>query len=247
MPIESVQVSTSEYGNFDDKHFRLPGENYLETMTPIFMYENVFNEQASMRENRDVFELLEMVELRFAGTTQYKPKFPVESTYRTMANGRVITWAERFPKQYQAFLDGDQQHALGTPLEELKGYGITPAQLSMARACGVMSIEALDQLEGPGLKRLGLHGNELKPMARRWMQARAVSQSDTNADEIADLRAKVAELLAAQQQAPAPTDVFADKTDAEIKTEIKELTGAYPRGNPSRPTLVSMLETAMSA
>ncbi len=72
---------------------------------------------------------------------------------------------------------------------------------------------------------------------------------DEHGDEIAKLKAEIAALKAAGQH-PAladedeeeEEDAYPDKTDADLKEMIASISGAKPRGNPSRQTLVSMLD-----
>ncbi len=128
---------------------------------------------------------------------------------RPMASGSVtaiasITYAERWADQYAAFLSGNDQKASGTPLEMLKPYGISDAQLSLCRALRVYSIESLHHLEGQNLKNLQMNANPLKDMARRYMADRASGAN--NADEMAKLRAQI-EALQAQIPAKEPTPV----------------------------------------
>lgn len=241
------QIERTDDGNFAAKHYRIPGEKYFESMTALFRYQNVLNAAKSQAEGRPVYDTKEVVQFKLVGDKTYSPVFPVDATYRTV-NGRVITFAERWKEQYTQFLEGDAQVAAGTPLEELKPYGMTPAQLSICVAMGIHSIEALDQAEGQARKRLGQHGNDLKPMARRWMEARATALGGDNAAELAELRATVARLEAAAggpvvMAAPVtiPTDEYAEFTDSEIKDKIEAAAGARPRGNPSRDTLLSMI------
>ncbi|WP_212749198.1 hypothetical protein, partial [Pseudoalteromonas piscicida] len=63
-------------------------------------------------------------------------------------NGKVITFAERWADQYRAFLAGADQEAAGTPLEMLRSFGRSDANLSLGRALRIYSIEALHHLEG---------------------------------------------------------------------------------------------------
>lgn len=222
------------------EQMKIPGENYFHTATPFFRYENVLNVAQSEAQTREVREMMEVVEVRFAANPQYCPVFPADAMYRKVGN-RIITWAERFKDQYNQFLSGAAQQSEGTPLEELKPYGITDAQLSLCRALNIYSIEGLHGLEGPAVKRLGLHGNELKPMAKRYMEAKAAGV--TQSAEIAELKRQIAEMSTRlPETVPALPDGYENMTDAELKAAIAEKAGATPRGNPSRSTLVSMAE-----
>lgn len=219
------------------------------TITPVFRHVTVEDVPASERAGRAVMKTIEAVEVRFAGSKLYSPVFPVSAMWKRDGH-RIITYAERWADQYQAFLSGDEQRAAGTPLEMLKPYGISPAQLSLCRALKVYSIEALHHLEGPNLKNLGMAANELKNMARAFMADRA--QGDQSAARIAELEAQIAALK--QQQSLPPTDPkpeeieqamqasddeFARMDDAQLKQFIKEKSGQAPRGTPSREFLLN--------
>lgn len=195
---------------------------------------------------------MEVVELRLAGDRNYAPVLPADSMYRRVGT-RVITYAERFADQYVAFTTGGDQIAGGTALEALDAYGITPAQLSVCRALKIYSIEALHELEGPGLKALGMNANELKSMAKRYMEERAAKDSESAANDIASMQAEIERLKALiPAETPGPDQVDeivadADQEAAEaeekaaLKDEIEKITGSKPRGNPSLSTLREML------
>jgi hypothetical protein len=224
------------------------------TITPVFMHIELENIPKSEAQGRKVMELKEVVEVRFAGSKTYSPRFPTDEMWKREGMN-VITYAERWPEQYRAFKEGNPQEANGTPLEMLRPFGVTPEQLSLCRALKIYSIEALHALEGPAFKSLGMSGNSLREAAKAFIAQR--SSGDAAMDEIAALRAKVAELEArstippAKEATPAEIaaaietadDAFAELTDSEIKDEIAKLAGERPRGNPNRQTLVSMLES----
>lgn len=118
-------------------------------------------------------------------------------------------------------------------------------------------IETLEQLQGPGLKALGMNGNELKEMAARW---RADRSADKAVDETAALKAEIEKLRAMiPSETPKPEEVdrivstggesaSLDGMDADgLKKLIKQKTGATPRGNPSHKTLVEMARQAETA
>lgn len=232
---------------------RIPGENYFHTITPYFQHMNLLNEQQSEIQGKAVYEIKEMVQMRFSGDRYYSPCFPVDSMYRKVGVNE-ITFAERWADQYRAFLNNEAQVAEGTPLDELISYGITPSQLSLCRALKIYSIEALYHLEGPNLKSLGIHANDLKPMAKRYMEARANGSKQDQ--EIARLKAEI-EAMKAGNVLPADehdglgevlkNDEYLNVSDAELKDMIAAKAGKRPLGNPSRETLVSMLRDLNAA
>ena len=198
-----------------------------------------------------VMKTREMVEIRFAGTKLYQPCVPVDSFWKRDGH-KVLTYAERWPEQYRAFLTGDDQIADGTPLEMLRPFGITPSQLSLCRALKIHSIEALNAIQSEAVKNLGMSGNALKEMARRYMDNRPVTLSQS--DELAALRAEIAALKAGNaipevQTPPEEIDAMIPLADEdarkmELKDKIRERTGITQRGNPSLATLEAMLKEA---
>lgn len=230
------------------------------TITPVFKHIEVENVPKSEKAGYAVMETKEVVEVRFAGSRNFAPVFPAHAQWQKEGN-RVITYAERWADQYRAFKEGDPQEAAGTPLEMLRPHGVTPELISLCRALKIYSIEALHALEGPALKSLGMNANRLKDAARAFMSERLSGAAAMS--EIEQLRARIAELEATGSMVEVPADQtdpevvdqvvaaadaeFASMSDDDIKGEIAEITGAKPRGNPSRTTLESNLRELREA
>lgn len=227
------------------------------TVTPVFRYDTIEDINASEREGKLVKRVRQVVEVRFAGSRNYSPVFPVDAFWKR-ENGRVVTYAERWADRYREFLDGASQEAAGTPLEMLRSYGIKDSQLSLCKALKIYSIESLYHLEGDALKSLQMSGNDLKQMARSYMADRATG-SDT-ASEIEALKAQIAALTLAQagstrqttevmvpESSPAEIDAllavanadFEAMDDVELKQFIKSKTGRAPTGTPGRDWLLN--------
>lgn len=213
-------------------------------LTPFFRFETYENVPQSELRGEAVMETREVVELRFAGDKNYAPVFPALSMHR-MEGHHVVTFAERFAKQYAEFQQGATQQASGTPLEKLSAYGISGAQLSLCRALKIYSIEALNSLDGPNLKALGMNQNALREMAAKFIADR--SAGGEMAMELAALRAEIAAM-----KNPVPEVVeelpsaYEHMTDAELKDALEAKLGSRPRGNPSRATLESMMAEAVA-
>lgn len=221
------------------------------TITPFFKMLEIENIPKSETAGRAVMEIMEVVEVRFAGSKNYAPVFPAQAMWKRDGN-REITYAERWADQYREFKEGNSQEANGTPLEMLRDYGLTPELLSLCRALRIYSIEALYHLEGDRAKSLGMNQNRLKDAARDFMAERARTTGAFS--EVEQLKARIAELEARSTVVPAATltepeidvvvaeaDAYAALTDSEIKDRIKGLAGIRPAGNPSRATIVGML------
>lgn len=244
-----------QWSELSRDEIRIPGERYAPA-TPYFKYVSVFNEPQSRLQGKAVHDLVAMVEIRFPANPQYKPFFGVdEQCTINEETGRIITWAERYKDQYAAFLTGAEQQAEGTPLEELLPYGISQAQLSICRALNIYSIEQLAHIEGAGIKRLGIHGNDLKPMAQRYLEARregANQQSEINElkRQLAEIRGEASDEPLSNvmlEQEPELPSGYEDMSDDQLKEEIAKLVGSRPRGNPSRATLITNLEELKAA
>lgn len=223
------------------------------SVTPFFRYESIEDINKSEQAGHLVKKMIQVVEVRFAGSKNYSPVFPVDAMWKR-ENGKVVTYAERWQQQYRDFLAGADQEAAGTPLEMLKSYGISDANLSLCRALRIYSIEALHHLEGDNLKTLGMVGNSLKEMARAYLAARDGGRAEAN--ELDNLRAELAALKATMipptEPTPAQVDQAIAASDAEfegmdsqaLKALIREKTGQTPMGNPSRETLIGMARDA---
>lgn len=220
-------------------------------VTPYFRHASIENIPQSEIAGHAVMEVLEVVELRFAGEKNYAPVVPVDSMFRRDGHN-IITYAERFKKQYAQFKEGDAQTADGTPLDMLVPMGMTPNQISMCRANNIHTIEALSNLSERGIRQLGNSANFLREISNQYLAERNTLAS-TNA-ELNALRAELEALKAGNvipkvEASPEEKDAtiavaddeFLSKTDDELKDFIamKTQTGR-PRGNPSRETLLSM-------
>lgn len=228
------------------------------TITPVFKIIQLENIPKSETSGRLVMENHEVVEVRFAGSKNYVPVFPADGMWKCEGN-QVFTFAERWPEQYRAFKEGSLQEANGTPLEMLTTFGVTPEQLSLCRALRIYSIEALHMLEGSAAKTLGMNGNALKSAAAAFMADRAKGAGALA--EMDALRARIAELEGRSTVVPEVAmteaeidqvikhadDAFAELSDGQIKDEIQKLVGSRPAGNPSRKTLVGMLDELTQA
>lgn len=226
---------------------KLPFEANSHAITAYFKHMSVLNVPQSEMKGEPVYDLKEMVELRFAGDRNYSPCFEASEMWRNI-NGRVITFAERFAEQYRAFTLGDNQIAGGTALEMLRPYGITPAQISICNALKVYSIEAILEMRSPSA--LGMSTNAIMDMAKRWQSDHSRRVQTETTDSIASLQAEIERLrtlipakeasVEEIEAAQTAADVeFEAMSDADLKTFIKDRSGQAPRGTPSREFLIN--------
>lgn len=215
------------------------------TVTPVFQYREIENIPKSEAEGHLVKETREIVQVRFAGSNNYSPIFPATAFWKREGN-RTITYAERWADQYRQFKEGNPQEANGTPLEMLRSYGITPEQLSLCRTMKVYSVEALNSLEGPNLKNLGMNANRLKEIAGKFIADRSGGKEAM--DRIAALEAEIARLKSAstivpdeepteEEMAIAPLEAM---TEDELREHLEKATGTKPDGRLGKAALINL-------
>lgn len=218
-------------------------------VVPFFYMTTVENKAKSAEAGRPIFDEVEMVEVRLAGDRYYNPHFPAHEMH-VRQNGEEITYAMRWPEEYQRFKTGEMQVASGTPLEELTF--LAAARRSELKALKIYTVESLAALDGPNLRVLAGEGYKLKEQAQAYLdKANGISGLSALASENADLRARLELLEKAlgSQPAAAPVaepvaevDAYEGLSDDDLKDKLQLLTGQRPRGNPNRSTLTRMLD-----
>lgn len=221
-----------------------------------FFIDAVKDDKATREQGRPIFKDVEMARLKFVGDNKKELVAPAHQKFMRMPGTQEwVTYAERYPRHYEAFKTGQALLGSGTPLAELPF--LTEAKRSELKALNVHTAEALSSLDGSLLQKLGMYGRELKNQAQAYLDKAKETALETRlAGENAALKERIDALEAmirGQGQAPAqdmPTvaeeaaSSFADWTDENLKAFIKEQTSQAPRGNPSHATLVRMAEEA---
>lgn len=140
-------------------------------ITPFFKTMPFKNERESIKAGRPIFEDVEVVEIRFAGSkdTSVFPSHAYSHWEIDEESGeqRQLTYAERFPKQFRQFKEKQHQTKSGTPLDYVPF--LTDAKRAELRAFNIYTIEALAELDGQPLKNLGLGGREWKNKAIEYL------------------------------------------------------------------------------
>lgn len=217
-------------------------------LTVVFREHGIPNLEKSKAAGRLVNDYIEVCDIRGAADKQRVGTFPAHAmsnwvTDEETGDQRAITYAERFKEQYQRFKAKADQIQPGTPLSAL---GFIPAKVSELRALNIYTVEQLASVDGQPLKNLGMGGRKLKEQAEEFLakanSGAAVSELTSKVDEQAELiRSLQAQLT---ERGRANSDVFSDKSDDDLKQIIKDKTGAAPKGNPKRETLVRMATEA---
>ena len=140
-------------------------------ITPFFKTMAFKNERKSVEAGRPIFDDVEVVEVRFAGSKDcgvYRSNdFSHWDVDEETGEQLHLTYAERWPKQYQQFKAKQQQTKSGTPLDYVPF--LSDGKRSELRALNIYTIEALAELDGQPLKNLGVGGRELKNRAMEYL------------------------------------------------------------------------------
>ena len=229
-----------------------------------FFMQAVENPLKTKAEGRPIFEDREMIRIRFPGDNKRILVDYANSETTNPETRERATYAERFPKHYEAFTKNQSYNGEGTPLSELPF--LTEAKRAELRALNIQTAEALANMPERNRSALGMGGQQLMMQARAYLERAQGSALETKmAAENADLRAQI-EIMRQQiaglaQQKPAPAHVadedeaddetggspFETWADADLKALIKDRSGNAPRGNPSHETLVRMADEAVQA
>lgn len=153
------------------------------------------SKRKSTEQGRPVFDEIEMVKIRIAGDQKSVFVAPAHdaSSVRDPHTNQRLTYAQLHRGPYEAFKRGQTYIGSGTPLKELPF--ITNAKRLELEAQNVFTAEALAQLDGSMLHKLGMGARELKNQAEAYLAKAAGSADITKlAAENAALEERLAQL-----------------------------------------------------
>lgn len=195
-------------------------------VTGVFEWLPVYNEAKSKVAGIPKYDEIAVVRITLAANKHTQGVFPANEIWRyetipsEYGEERVpLTYAMRFPKQYQEFVNGGKQSFSGTILAELPF--LSAAKRLELKGLNVHTAEALAALDGPQLKMLGPQGRDLKNQATAYLaNAKANAGSVKMADELSVRDAKIAELERRLEgltpAASAPVTAEAEPVDAKV-------------------------------
>lgn len=165
-----------------------PGE---ERCWPRFHIATSEDVVASQRENRLICIEEERVELVFPGNPHTKPVFKVTDEYR-----------QRFPKEYEAFKQGQAVSPEGTPLEYWPP--MTPGKIMELKHLGFRTVDDIAKMDDLSVQRIGMGGMGLRNAARAFLDdaeagkltSQLQAENDRLTARVTESEAKVTELSA---------------------------------------------------
>lgn len=160
--------------------------------TGIFprFYMGTKEDKAKSKEaGRPIFRDVEMIEIRIAGDNK--------NVINTKVREQDI---ERWPAQYQAFKENQEQPLEGTPIKELTI--LTESKRQELLAINIRTVEALANLSENGIKRLGMGGRELVKKAQAYVKQseglapinELVEENGKLREELDAMKAQIAQL-----------------------------------------------------
>lgn len=208
----------------------------------------VENRAKSLKEGRPIFDQQEQVHIKFVGDTRKELVAPAhEKCIRDPATNQWVSYAQLYHRHYDAFKSGEAAIGDGTPISELPF--LTEARRAELRALHIHTAEALAQLEGANLSRLGMFGRELKEQAKTYIERAKESALESRLSaENASLRTQL-EGLMAQVTAMQPGPYRGPATDPmpAINTPVTAQAVAQPDEPPPPSVFASWDASALKA
>jgi hypothetical protein len=226
-----------------------------------FFVDPVENPAKTRDAGRPIFEDKEFVRIRFVGDRNKELVAPANDPFKfDREKGRHITYAEEFPRHYEAFKRDQEYVGEGTPLKEVPW--LTASKRKELESLNIHTVESLSRLDGSNLARLGVGNRELKMQAVAWLDKAAGAAQDSKLaaelaardDQIEQLKQQMAEMSARMKPfdhdkngapggaAPAEEGAYASYSLEDLKNIITDRTGSRPKGNPSKATLIRSIE-----
>jgi hypothetical protein len=225
----------------------MPYRDPDDALVVLFKQLAVKNLVKSLAEGRDIFDDMEVCEIRAPGSKEVKV-FPATG-FSHWAGGEYgeeqykVSYAERFSHQYRQFKMKAQQTKSGTPLE----YAIflSEARRAELRAQNIYTVEQLAEIDGAELKNLGAGGRDMKNQAIEFIEeSRASAPNKQMLAELEALRAKNAileeDLQFRKTQEDKAHAEFEEMSVDELRDYITTNTGQAPLGSLNKKTLVRM-------
>ena len=216
-------------------------------LIPTFRNHAVPNDAKSAEAGRPIYDDVEVVDLRRAGSRDFSTHPATGFSHWTIdprTGGQIkVTYAERFRHQYQQYKAMAQQTVSGTPLDHAPF--MTEGERASMRALNLYTVEQLAAIDGQELKNLGPGGRELKNQAVEFIEQTKAKAPETTqlAAELEALRARNAVLqedVDALKLRQASEGQFKDMSDEQLREFIASHTGHAPHGDLPRKTLVRM-------
>lgn len=202
--------------------------------------------KASREAGRPMFRDVEMCRIRFSGDRKKELVAPAHEPFQMRReDGQHMTYAERYPDHYAAFLKNKADAITGTPVSMLPG--LTPSKVRELEASNIVTVEALAALPDRVIGKMGMGARELVERAKGFLDnARDNAATDAIRAENAELRERMARLEAMLSAPAAELQTGPETmTTDELRAYLDER-GVTPRANASREKLIEAVVALMA-
>jgi len=181
------------------------GDNQL-----IVEFENlaIKNEYESQQQNRPIFQEVPYIKIISAGNT----KSVVHRRVQLDETGNAPSDPQRFPRQWQQFLNKQEQTFDGTPITEWSP--LTKSQALELKGINIHTVEHLANVTDAVIDKLGLGGQQLREQARTWLKqadggkevSRLTAENTVLKASVDDLKKQVADLASLIEKKTTPEE-----------------------------------------
>lgn len=201
------------------------------------------NKRRTEDEGRPIYDDVEKVKIMIPGDRRtVLGGLAHDKSRMNKETGEWMSYAERFPRHYEAFKAGQEQIGEGTPLSELSW--LTVAKVAELRALKIHTAEALANINQETIGKLGSEGHALKAKAKAYIEhahggADIVRLSSENDELKARLEALEKQMTPKSSVSPenmgTPFDAWADEDIANWMSD----NGGSPDKRWKRDTLLT--------
>lgn len=174
-------------------------EALIHTMAMAEFYNGTVENELKTREmGRPIHDDVVMVRIYWSGNAKSELHCPAHdrSDRYNLLEDRTkvwLTWAEAFPKQWEAFNAGHSQDAAGTPISELPF--LTEARRKELRAVNIRTAEQLAALSDATTAKLGMGISDLRRKAQAFLErAAGAAMDERHAHEMDEMRHEIEKL-----------------------------------------------------
>jgi hypothetical protein len=133
--------------------------NQVDTAIPMFYYRAEEDKEATRKEGTPRFKEVAYVQIIVPGDTKNIPDERVSEHHQN-----------RWPRQWEAFLNKAEAPVDGTPLDQVAGFSIV--DISICKECNVKTVEQLVNMPDTALSKLGSNGRRMKNLAQAYIENR---------------------------------------------------------------------------
>ena len=168
---------------FDDAQFQTSGQPQ-DRCIPVFYTRAVEDKEATLKQGRPMFRDVAYVQILVPGNNKDIMDRAVKEEDK-----------QRWPRQWAAYQNGQEQVLEGTPLGEWPL--MRPAQIAQLNAVNIRTVEQIADASDAAMQGIGMGARELQAKAKAYLASAKDSKgAEALQDEVVTLKAEVERLTA---------------------------------------------------